>query len=152
MDRALALVDRTARALPRVSFAHWLLRLPLAGILMQNGLQKFPLSAGSAEGFGVPFALWILAALGEIAVAVLLIAGGLLRGAAGDLVTRFAGAGAAIIVAGVIYVAYRAPPLDILLFNQFHLLLIAGGLYLALAGGGPHAARDARPALPGAGT
>lgn len=128
------LFERAAHTLPHARFAHWLLRLPLALVLLQQGFDKFPLSAEMAAGFGVPFALWALAATGEVVIGVMLIAGGLLRGAAGDLVTRLAGAGAAMIVAGVLYVAYWAPPLDMLLFNQFHLILIAAGLYLALTG------------------
>lgn len=143
MDHAFALINRTARALPRFGFAHWFLRLPLAGVLMQNGVQKFPLSAAEAEGFGLPFFLWAMAAGGEVVVAILLVLGGLLRGAAGDLVTRLAGAGAAAIVAGVIYVAYWAPPLELLMFNQFHLMLLAGGLFLALQGSTqPETARE----------
>ncbi len=128
--------ERTARALPRAQFAHWLLRLPLALVLLQQGYDKFPLSADAAAGFGVPFALWAMAAVGEIAVGILLLVGGLMRGALGDLMTRIAGAGVAAIVAGVLYVAYWAPPLDLLMFNQFHLLLMAAGLYLALMGTG----------------
>ena len=127
-------LDRTARAVPRAAFAHWLLRLPLAGVLLQYGIGKFPLSEAEAAGFGVPLVLWALAGLGEIGAALLLLAGGVLRGGAGDLMTRVAGAGVAVIVAGVVYVAYWAPPLDLLMFNQFHLLLLAGGLYFALAG------------------
>jgi putative oxidoreductase len=141
MANAFDVIDRTARALPRVSFADWLIRLPLAGILLQNGVDKFPLDPGMAEGFGVPYALWVMAALGEVAVAVLLVAGGLLRGSLGDLVTRVAGAGAAAIVAGVIYVAYWAPPLDLLMFNQFHLILMALGMFFALHGNGGVARR-----------
>jgi putative oxidoreductase len=127
-------LDRTAHALPRAAFAHWLLRLPLAGVLLQYGIGKFPLSEAEAAGFGVPLALWALAGVGEIGAGLLLILGGVLRGGAGDLVTRLAGAGIAVIVASVLYVAYWAPPLDLLMFNQFHLLLLAGGLYFALAG------------------
>lgn len=134
LDRAAGLLDGLARRLPRAAFAHWLIRLPLAGVLLRYGIDKFPLSADVAAGWGVPLTLWALAGLGEIAAALMLLAGGLLRGAAGDLVTRAAGAMAALIVAGVVVVAYWAPPLDLLLFNQFHILLICCGLYLALSG------------------
>jgi uncharacterized membrane protein YphA (DoxX/SURF4 family) len=127
-------LDRAAHALPRATFAHWLIRLPLAGVLLQYGIGKFPLSEAEAAGFGVPLVLWALAGLGEIGAALLLILGGFLRGGAGDIMTRVAGAGIAVIVAGVVYVAYWAPPLDLLMFNQFHLLLLAGGLHFALAG------------------
>ncbi len=134
MTTTTDIIARTSRVLPRGTHAHWLLRLPLALVLLQQGFDKFPLSADAAAGFGVPFILWAMAAIGEIAVAGLLIAGGLLRGVTGDLVTRIAGLGLAAIVAGVIYVAYWAPPLELLLFNQFHILLFAGGLYFALTG------------------
>lgn len=134
MTNASDFFDRTARALPRAQFAHWLLRLPLAGVLLQYGIDKFPLAATDAAGFGVPLVLWALAAVGEIAVGLLLILGGVVRGGTGEVMTRIAGAGLAVIVAGVVYVAYWAPPLDLLLFNQFHLLLLAGGLYFALIG------------------
>lgn len=144
MASTFDVLDRTARALPRASFAHWLVRLPLAGVLLQYGLDKFPLSPEAAEGFGVPYPLWILAAVGEVAVAVLLVAGGLLRGGLGDLATRLAGAGAAVIVAGVLYVVYWAPPLDLLLYNQFHMMLLAAGLYFALAGNGAPASAGRR--------
>lgn len=140
MANTFDFLDRTARALPRAAFAHWFPRLALGWVLFHYGAGKFPLSADDAAGFGVPFALWALAAAGEIAVALMLVAGGLIRGGPGDLVTRLAGAGAAVIVAGVVYVAYWAPPLDLLMFNQFHLLLFACGLYFALAG---DATRDA---------
>jgi hypothetical protein len=63
-----------------------------------------------------------------------LIAGGLLRRPLGDRVTRLAGAGAARVVLGFLYVAYWAPPLDRQPFNPFLIILIATGLYLALWG------------------
>jgi putative oxidoreductase len=134
MANASDFFDRTARALPRAAYADILLRLPLAGILLQYGLDKFPLSPDMAAGFGVPFALWALAGIGEVGAGLLLLLGGVLRGSLGDLITRIAGAGAAIIVAGVIYVAYWAPPLDLLLFNQMHLMMLAIGLFFALNG------------------
>lgn len=129
-------VERTTRALPRLPVAHWLLRLPLAGILLRYGLDKVPLEASQAAGFGVPRGLWGLAGLAEIGAALFLLAGGLVRGPLGYLLTRAAGAGAAVIVASVVYIAYRAPPLDLLLFTQFHPMLLSGGLYFALAGNG----------------
>lgn len=134
MTTAINFVDRTARSLPSPGFAHWLLRAPLIVVLVQQGMDKFPLSPDAAAGFGVAYPLWIMAALGELAVALMLVVGGVSRGAMGDLLTRLAGAGAAAIVAGVIYVAYWAPPMDLILFNQFHILLMCAGLYLALSG------------------
>ena len=133
MANTFDFLDRAARALPRVSFAHWLVRLPLAGVLLQYGFAKFPISAAEAAGFGVPVVLGhaFLVEPGRG-----LIAGGVLRGSIGDLVTRAAGAMAAVIVVGVLYVAYWAPPLDLIMFNQFQILLLANGMFLALVGNG----------------
>lgn len=127
------MIDRTARVLPQTHHADWLLRLPLALVLLQYGLDKFPLSPEVAAGWGLPLFLWGVAGAAEIGVALMLVAGGMLRNRLGELVTRLAGAGAALIVVGVIIVAYWAPPLDLFLFNQFHILLLCAGLYLALA-------------------
>lgn len=126
---------RTSRALPRGTHAHWLLRAALALVLVQQGLDKFPLSADAAAGFGLPFALWALAAVGEIGAGALLVVAGFLRGPLGNLLTRVAGAGLAVIVLGVLFVAYGGTPADWVIFNQFHLLLMAGGLFFALTGG-----------------
>ena len=125
-------IQRTSRVLPSTQAAHWLLRLPLALVLLQYGFDKFPLSADVAAGWGLPVSLWAIAGGAEILAGVALIVGGALRGRWGDIITRLAGAGAAVIVVGVLIVAYWAPPIDILLFNHFHILLICAGLYLAL--------------------
>ncbi len=120
---------------PVTRHAHWLLRLPIAAVMLQYGLDKVPLSADAAAGWGLPFWAWALAGVGELAVAFLLIASGLLAPFVGDkvaaLLTRLTGLAAAIIVAGVIVVAYWAPPLDLLMFNQFHILLLGASLYIA---------------------
>ncbi len=121
---------------PKTRHADWFLRLPLAAVMLQYGLDKFPLSADAAAGWGLPLWAWTLAGVGELAVAFLLIASGLLASLKGNafaaILTRVAGLVAAIIVAGVIIVAYWAPPLDLLMFNQFHLMLLGASLYLAL--------------------
>jgi len=127
-------IDRATRGLPRAADADWFLRLPLVLVLLQYGLDKFPLSADAAAGFGLPLSLWALAAIGELSMAALLVASGVLRNRAGDVLTRLAGAGTALIIMGVLIVAYWAPPLDLLLFNQFHILLLSAGLYLAFSG------------------
>jgi hypothetical protein len=127
-------LDRFASSLPRPGFGHWLLRAPLALVLLQYGLDKYPLVPEAAAGFGVPLWAWALAGFGEIVTAILLLVGGVMVGARGDLVTRVAGYMAFVIVGAVVVVAYWAPPLDLLMFNQFHILLMATGLYLGFAG------------------
>ncbi|MEM1344726.1 MAG: hypothetical protein AAGI34_09130 [Pseudomonadota bacterium] len=131
---AVISLARAGLDLPAFSTAHWLIRLPLAGIILQQGFSKAPLAAEDAAAFGVPLFLWAMAALGEIVAGTALIAGGLINNWFGNVLTRLAGLAIAMIVFGVLYVAYWAPPLDLLLYNQFHILLLVGGLYFALRG------------------
>lgn len=127
-------LDRVSQELPSFPWADWLLRLPLAFILLQQGFMKVPLSADAAAAYGLPTFLWAMAAFGEIAAGAGLILGGLLRSGLGDLITRLAGLAIAGVVAGVIVVAYWAPPLQILLYNQLQVLLLVGGAYFLLRG------------------
>lgn len=122
---------RMAQSLPSTGHAHWLLRLPLTLVLLQYGFDKFPLSADVAAGWGLPLWLWAIAGIGEVAFGLLLIASGFMKGQIGELATRIAALVSAVIIAGVIVVAYWAPPLDLLLFNQFHILLLGCALYLS---------------------
>ncbi|MEM9781557.1 MAG: hypothetical protein AAF899_03680 [Pseudomonadota bacterium] len=130
----VTMIARASQGIPAVNTAHWLIRLPLAAIILQQGLQKSPIDAADAEAFGLPVALWGLAALGEVIAGAALIAGAVIRSWIGDLMTRAAGAAIAAIVTGVLVVAYPAPLGDILLYNQFHVLLLVGGLFFALRG------------------
>ncbi|MEM6825656.1 MAG: hypothetical protein AAF566_11135 [Pseudomonadota bacterium] len=134
MTYATLYLQRATRGLPTVSAAHWLIRVPLAAIIFQQGLMKFPLAADDAASFGVPLVLWAFAAIGELACAALLVVGGLLSSWRGDLATRAAGAGIACIVVSVLYVAYWAPITDIFLYNQLHVMLLAAALFFALRG------------------
>ncbi|MEM9047483.1 MAG: hypothetical protein AAGC92_02080 [Pseudomonadota bacterium] len=125
---------RTDRALPDIRWAHWFLRILLAAVIMREGFNKTPIAADDAASFGVPVLLWALAAVGELVAGFLLIAGGLIRTSFGDLVTRTGGALIALIVASVLMMVYWAPPVELFLYNQLHLLLLAGGLYFAFRG------------------
>ena len=120
--------------LPDIRGIHWLFRALIAAIILQQALLKTPLTPDAAEGAGVPFFLFALAAFGEYCAATALIAGGFIRNAFGDLLTRAGGLTVALITFGVLYVVYWAPPMDLFLANQLHLLLIIGGLYFAARG------------------
>jgi hypothetical protein len=102
--------------------------------MIQQGLMKFPLSAADAAGVGVPFVLWAMSGLGQVLAAAGLIVGGLLVNRLGDIITRLAGFAVAAVVAGVLVVVYWAPVTDLMATNQFHLLLLAGGLFFLLRG------------------
>ncbi|MEM8970499.1 MAG: DoxX family protein [Pseudomonadota bacterium] len=131
---AVDTILRAGRALPDLQPAHWLLRAALASFIIYQGFTKVPLSGDDAEAFGVHVLMWASAAMGEFLAGILLIAGGFTRHWIGDIITRAGGLILAAIVASVIVWVYWAPPIDIFLGNQFHLLLLVGGLYFLLRG------------------
>jgi hypothetical protein len=96
-------------------FAHWAIRIPLAGLLMYYGLQKFPGALVAPGDYGVPAVLYILAAFAEVLGAVALILGGLFETwrpgpgklrLVGDVLTRGAGFAGVAAVTGVIAFFY----------------------------------------------
>lgn len=60
-------------------FAHWAIRIPLIGLLMYYGLQKFPGALVTPGGYDVPAVLYILAAFGEVLGAAALFFGGVVE-------------------------------------------------------------------------
>lgn len=117
-------------ALPVVNAAHWLIRLPVAATFLYHGLPKFADLAGGAEYMGLPLAVWTLVALGETFAGLGLLAGGALRSTWGDLLTRAAGAGIAIIMTGAVILVHLGPWSGM----EFQVLLLASGLFFALRG------------------
>ena len=45
------LLKRISMKIPEFCMSHWLLRIPLAIIFIQQGLSKFPVTAEDAEAF-----------------------------------------------------------------------------------------------------
>lgn len=117
-------------SLPAPGWAHWLIRLPVAGTFLYHGLPKFADLAGGAEWIGLPVAVWTLVALGETFAGLGILAGGALKGTAGDLLTRAAGASIAIIMAGAVFLVHLGPWSGM----EFQVLLLAAGLFFALRG------------------
>ena len=57
--------------------SHWLLRIPLAIIFIQQGLSKFPVTAEDAEAFELPYLVWWFVSYGELGAGIGLLVGGL---------------------------------------------------------------------------
>ena len=120
--------------------SHWLLRIPLAIVFLQQGLAKWPFSVEDAESMGLPAIVWLFVVLGEIGAGVGLIVGGLgpnfknfIR-ELGDMVTRFSGIVVCSIMTGVIWMSEPESLSDVLLYDNFHVMLWVGGLFFALRG------------------
>ena len=115
----------------------WLLRVPLAIVFLQQGLSKLPISAEEASGYELPMLVWTFVVLGEIGAGIGLIAGGLVQKLwswVADMITRFSGFVIGSIATGVIWIGQPESLVDVLLYDNLHVFLWAGGLFFALKG------------------
>ena len=132
--------------MPEFCLSHWLLRIPLAIVFIQQGLSKFPLTLDDANSFELPLVVWSFAAYGELGAGVGLIVSGIIGLSIwdfwirdmfafwADLLTRFCGITICCIMTGVIWVGEPDSLTDVLLYDNLHVLLWVGGLFFALRG------------------
>ena len=118
--------------------SHWLLRIALAIIFLQQGISKWPIDIETAQSYDLPLVVWAFVTLGEIGAGIGLLVGGLFPKKflweLGDLVTRFSGITICSIMTGVIWIGQPESFMDVLLYDNFHVLLWVGGLFFALRG------------------
>jgi putative oxidoreductase len=133
------------KQLPDFSLSHILLRIPLAVVFIQQGFNKLPFDPAVGEGFGLPALVWWVVIYGELAAGVGLLVGAvttihLIRdipfvAELGDLITRMSGITMCCITTGIIWVVTKPESLQqVILYDNFHVFLWAGGLYFALRG------------------
>ena len=124
--------------IPEFCMSHWLLRIPLAIVFLQQGLSKLPVTIEDAEAFELPYIVWWFAAYGEIGAGLGLLVGGIVirqkLKELNDIITRFSGITICSIMTGVIWVGQPDSFMDVILYDNFHVLLWVGGLYFALRG------------------
>lgn len=124
--------------IPEFCMSHWLIRIPLAIIFLQQGISKLPFSPDDAASFDLPVLVWTFVVLGEIGAGAGLLIGGLFPKKflweLGDLITRFSGITICSIMTGVIWVGQPESFWDVLLYDNLHVLLWVGGLFFALRG------------------
>ena len=141
MSNLAFLLNNTFKNIPEFCQSHWLLRIPLAVIFIQQGLMKLPLDIAEAESYGLSYLTWWVVAYGELGAGLGLIVGGLLNiklleklQILGDLITRFSGFTIGCITTGVIWIGEPESLIDIILYDNLHVLLWVGGLFFALRG------------------
>ena len=126
--------------IPEFCMSHWLIRIPLIVVFLQQGFDKWPIDAETAEAYELTLLVWSFVVLGEIGAGFGLIVGGLLdytKGVfkeLGDLITRFSGITITGIMTGVIWLSEPTSFTDVLLYDNLHVLLWVGGMYFALRG------------------
>ena len=121
----------------RLLSVDWLLRVPLAIVFLQQGLSKLPIAVEDAQVFELPMLVWVFVVLGELGAGIGLIVGGLIQRlwtTIADMVTRFSGFVIGCIATGVIWVGQPDNLIDVLLYDNLHVFLWAGGLFFALKG------------------
>jgi len=76
--------------IPEFCLSHWLLRIPLAIVFLQQGLSKWPFNIDDAESWGLPAIVWWFVVYGEIGAGIgLLVSGILVSKIAGDYIWDF---------------------------------------------------------------
>ena len=135
--------------IPEFCMSHWLLRIPLAIIFIQQGLMKIPVDIEEAASYGLSYLVWWFVAYGELLGGLGLIIGGLLWKTPptmeqifgvnliepwGDAITRFSGITLCCIMTGVIWIGEPESFMDVILYDNLHVLLWVGALFFALRG------------------
>ncbi len=135
----MSYLEKISKTFPDFNGSNWLLRIPLAIVFIQMGLSKFPISLDDADSFGLPMSIWLFVAFGELFSGLGLLVGGLFNFSRffvfiGDLITRFSGIVIVGIMTGVIFITQPTSLIDILINDNFHVMLYTGGLFFALRG------------------
>ena len=123
--------------LTRLLNADWFIRIPLATVFLQQGISKLPFSPDDAASFDLPVLVWAFVVVGEIGAGIGLIVGALIQklwSFIADIVTRFSGFTMGCIATGVIWISQPDSLIDVLLYDNLHIFLWAGGLFFALKG------------------
>ena len=134
------MIQNIVNKIPEFCMSHWLIRIPLIVVFLQQGFDKWPINAETAAAYELTLLVWAFVVLGEIGAGFGLIAGGLLdytKGVLkelGDLITRFSGITITGIMTGVIWLSEPESFTYVLLYDNFHVLLWVGGMYFALRG------------------
>ena len=129
-----SLVDK----IPEFCMSHWLLRLPLIVVFLQQGMDKWPIDVNDSP-VELTLLVWSVVVLGELGAALGLVVGGVIGlqkriKELGDMITRFSGITIASIMTGVIWTGEPESFTDVILYDHFHVLLWVGGMYFALRG------------------
>lgn len=132
------MIKTIVNKIPEFCMSHWLLRIPLAIVFLQQGISKLPFSVEDAESMDLPSLVWWFVVYGEIGAGIGLLVGGLVLYKAWkeifDIITRFSGITICSIMTGVIWIGQPDSLTDVLLYDNFHVMLWVGGLFFALRG------------------
>ena len=129
---------RFVNKIPEFCLTHWLLRIPLIVVFLQQGMNKWPIDINDSP-VELTLLVWSVVVLGELGAGVGLLVGGIIAlqkyfNELGDMITRFSGITIASIMTGVIWTGEPESFWDVLWYDNLHVLLWVGGMYFALRG------------------
>ena len=140
-------MNNILKKIPEFCFSHWLLRIPLAVVFLQQGFSKLPFDPEDGLAWEIPALVWWFVVYGEIGAGIGLLVSGIMVTKIGgthvwdfwiqdlgDLLTRFSGIVICSIMTGVIWTAQPESFWDVLLYDNLHVFLWVGGLFFALRG------------------
>ena len=142
----LNFISNLSSRLPEFCLSHWLFRIPLAIVFIQQGLSKLPVTMEGAESFDLPYIVWWIVSYGEVLAGIGLLVGGIMNKPylpilekcyipdIGDILTRFSGITICCIMTGVIWIGEPESLTDVILYDNLHVFLWVGGLFFALRG------------------
>ena len=129
--------------LPEFCLSHWLLRIPIAIVFIQQGYMKMPIDVDEAASYDLSVLVWWFVTYGEFLSGLGLLFGGILTSNwlynekfdwVGDMITRFSGITMCCIMTGVIWIGEPESLWDVILYDNLHVFLWVGGLFFALRG------------------
>jgi putative oxidoreductase len=137
-------MKRLSSSIPEFCASHWLLRIPLAVVFIQQGLSKLPITVDDGAAFDLPYLVWWFVVYGELGSGLGLLVAAFLSLKAlshmhmfseiSDMLTRFSGITICSIMTGVIWISQPESFVDVILYDNLHVFLWVGGLYFALRG------------------
>ena len=130
--------SKIVNKIPEFCLTHWLLRIPLIVVFLQQGMNKWPIDVEDSP-VELTSLVWSVVVLGELGAGVGLLVGGIIAlqkywNELGDIITRFSGITIASIMTGVIWTGEPESFWDVLWYDNLHVLLWVGGMYFALRG------------------
>ena len=132
------MIKTLVHRIPEFCMTHWLLRIPLIVVFLQQGLNKWPINLEDSP-VELTLLVWSFVVLGELGASAGLLVGGIAdyikrTKEFGDVITRFSGITIASIMTGVIWTGEPESFWDVLWYDNLHVLLWVGGMYFALRG------------------
>ena len=138
MKRLYCYLDKLSKPMAPISF--WLLRLGLGVAFFLHGFEKFPLPPENMTkwftklGFAFPELTTSAVAVGEVGAGLGIVLGGLVKGHAGNIITKVSGGAVVVIMSGAFIIAHSDWFFTSRLFMSEQIFLFILGSFFLIRG------------------